>query len=73
MQTVRAKFRCEEITQGTGGHAVKLLAVTSGSPENAQFFKYTPSGAITLAILNPEAAAAFVVGAEYYVDFSPAA
>lgn len=71
--TVRAKFRCVQTTENDGGtKSVKLRAVSSGSDENKQFFQYTPSGDIDLAILNPAAAAAFKPGTEYFVDFTPA-
>ena len=33
--------------------------------------KYTPSGAITMTIDNPEALDQFKVGDEFYVDFTP--
>lgn len=51
---------------------VKLQAVYDGSPENKEFFKWTPSGQISLGVLNPEAWKQLELGKEYYVDFSPA-
>jgi hypothetical protein len=47
-----------------------MFPVTSGSPENDQFFRYTPSGALTLGTINQAAFDQFVAGAEYYVDVS---
>lgn len=41
-------------------------------PENRRFWDATPSGEITLIISNPDAAATFEVGRDYYVDFIPA-
>lgn len=71
--TVRAKFRCMSITETEGGNkTVQLAAVTSGSEENKEFFKWTPSAQINLSTLNPAAAAQFKPGAEFYVDFTPA-
>ena len=71
--TVRAKFKCTQITETEGGlKTVKLMPVSSGSEENKQFFKYTPAGSIDLSTVNPEAAAQFVPGREYFVDFTPA-
>ena len=49
-----------------------LHPVTSGSEENDKFFKWTPGGAISLQIVNPEAAKEFQVGKSFYVDFTPA-
>lgn len=51
---------------------VKLSAVADGSEDNKKFFRYTPSGNISIGILNPEAWKGFELGAEYYVDFTPA-
>jgi hypothetical protein len=69
---VRSKFTVTNIDPEHGGVTIKLTAVTSGSPENAQFFAYTPSGAISLSTVNTNASAQFEVGKEYYVDFTPA-
>jgi hypothetical protein len=43
--------------------------VTSGSPENDEFFKWTPTGHIALSTINPAAAEQFEVGALYFVEF----
>lgn len=37
--------------------------------ENRIFSKYTPSAELTMRIENPEAAAQFELGAQYYVSF----
>jgi len=66
----RAKFYCQEKDVPNG--RVMLFAVTSGSPENDQFFKLTPSGQLTLQTVNESAIAQFEVGKEYYVDISQA-
>lgn len=55
---------------------VKLSPVyQNGDPthENSKFWQYTPSGQISLGCINLEAADAFELGKEYYVDFTPAA
>lgn len=75
MGITRAKFVCiEKILiddlEKTG--FVRLQAVTYGSEENQQFFKFTPSGDIRMNVLNPDAMANFEQGKEYYVDFTPA-
>ena len=81
---VQAKFRVLNITRqlqsvwknGEGRMAevqtIKLLPVTGDSPENEEFFASTPSGTIELGVVNAAAAAAFGLGAEFYVTFTPA-
>lgn len=68
---VRAKFIVTEKTESQSGISVKMYPVTGGSDENEKFYKYTPAGSIELSTINKTAADAFVVGAEFYVDFSP--
>ena len=69
---VRAKFIVEErVMMADGGDRVKLRPVHGGSPENAQFFNYTPGGNIDLQVMNRRAAESFVPGKEMYVDFTP--
>lgn len=71
--TVRAKFKVNEIVdRGQNGSVIRLQPVTSGSEENKLFYKYTPSGNIELSTINEDAAKQFKVGAEFYVDFTPA-
>lgn len=40
------------------------------NPENKEFFKYTPSGSITVNTVNPKAAEYFNYGDEMYVTFT---
>jgi len=51
-----------------------LDAVYDSNPdsENGKFFRWTPSGCITMGVVNEAASAQFVVGDEVYVDFTPA-
>ena len=42
--TVRTKFRVEKIELTTSGGMITLYPVDSGSPDNDEFFKYTPRG-----------------------------
>lgn len=71
-KTVRCKFKVDS-NEITGDEAcVKLSAVTSGSEENAAFFKYTPSGQLSLGVVNKAAAEQLEVGKEYYLDITPA-
>jgi|WetSurMetagenome_2_1015567.scaffolds.fasta_scaffold47902_4 hypothetical protein len=52
---------------------LELSAVTDGSPENKEFFKWTPGGQIFLGTMNEKAAALFLSGAkEFYVIFRKA-
>lgn len=69
--SVRAKFRCVR-REYPGG--VKLSAVYSEDPEheNKKFWDATPSADLEMWISNPRAAEFFELGAEYYLDFTPA-
>lgn len=71
---VRAKFTCVAINPAPGndGKTIAFYPVVSGSEENAQFYKYTPGGGITMSTVNKAASAQFSVGKEYYVDFTEA-
>jgi hypothetical protein len=68
---VRAKFKVDETSKNVYNEKVILSPVVSGSKENEDFFKTTPSGKIEMFVKNPEAMKQFVPGAEFYVDFSP--
>ena len=70
MSSVRAKFKCVQVTQTESGDRVQLAPVVGESPENKDFFKWTPSGQIEMGIMNPEASKQFIPGKEYYVDFT---
>ena len=71
---VRTKFRVDSVKEaGDGMKAVSLNAVIGGSPENDSFFKWTPSGQISIGTINKQAAENFNVGQEFYVDFTPVA
>lgn len=67
----RAKFYVFSKTEFADGWQITLQAVTKTSPENETFWKYTPSGKVEMSI-RKEAGDLFVVGQEYYLDFSPA-
>jgi hypothetical protein len=69
---VRAKFKVESITENSDNCSIKLSPVTVGSKENEEFYKWTPSGNIELNVLKKETANKFVVGKEYYIDFTEA-
>ena len=42
-----------------------------GSDEDQQFAKYSPSGALTLTVANPNLLGKFAVGDTFYLDFVP--
>lgn len=68
---VRAKFVVRsKVETSEGAFEIALDPVVGGSPENDEFYKWTPAGQISLAVLNERAAASFEVGAEFYVDFN---
>ncbi len=69
--TVRAKFRCTAKNQTETGYTLTFEPVTSGSPENDSFYKWTPWGKLEMGTINDEAAKGFVPGQSYYLDFIP--
>ena len=76
MNKVVCKFevvkKIETFTVTGNEFQVDLSAVTDGSEENKEFFKYTPNGKLKLGLLEPKQAAAFVVGEQYLVEITPA-
>lgn len=72
MQNVRAKFKCDSVTDYGQSKEVNLSAVTTGSEENKKFWKYTPAGNLKMHIDNHEAAKMFEPGREYYFDIKKA-
>jgi len=69
---MRCKFVCEKNEPNAdNGSQLVFRAVTSGSQENEEFFKYTPCGQLTLGVVNENAAKEAVEGQEYYVDITP--
>lgn len=77
--TVRAKFKVQSITMHAHWAVGKphigtaeLAPVTGASAENEAFYEATPSGSIKLGTINKAALDQFVIGREFYVDFTPA-
>lgn len=75
--SVRAKMIVEAVEpaikdeSGHGG-TVRLRPVITGSPENDQFYRYTPSGSLVLSTINQDAFSQFELGKQFYVDLTPA-
>jgi len=70
---MRAKFRCNSVTDFGNQKQVTLDAVMSDeNQENQDFNKYTPSGRLTMTIDQQGAMNYFEPDEEYYLDFSRA-
>lgn len=75
---VRAKFQCVEIknlycpTPDQQMAEVRLIPVYGNGEANKDWSKWTPSGELKMVITNPPAIAAFDLGKEYFMDFTPA-
>lgn len=80
---VRAKFKCESIEpysydggKTTAWMNVTLRAVVAYGPNNQRFDENdswsaaTPAGQLMMHISNPNAFNQFVVGKDYYIDFT---
>ena len=67
----RCKFTCAQVTHRKDGNGMAydyvFLPVLQGSPENTEFFKYTPSGRLEFSGIKADG---FEVGEEYYLDLS---
>lgn len=72
MMKVRAKFYVYSVEHITGGGVkVVLQPVTSGSEENKEFWKYTPSGKLEMFMnAGVPAAEQFQPEQQYYLDFT---
>ncbi|MBW9102930.1 hypothetical protein [Paraburkholderia phenoliruptrix] len=77
--SVRAKFKVVSTTQREHWdkqkgqiHEIEMHPVTSGSPDNDSFYAATPGGVVKLQTVSDDAGKQFALGAEYYVDFTPA-
>lgn len=69
--SVRAKFIVDSKTEHKDKYfSITLKPVTCGSEENKEFYKWTPSGLITLDVINTKVSDQFEIGKEYYIDFT---
>jgi hypothetical protein len=70
---IRAKLRCMNKTINWNGQVdFRFMPVLGGTPENEDFYKYTPAGEVTMAFQGEPAAAGtpeLVPGQFYYFDF----
>ena len=64
---ILCKFRVDSVTHQEGGSHVKMSAVTSGSPENDEFWEFTPSGNFEISVTN-EALKEVKPGQEYFIN-----
>jgi hypothetical protein len=70
MDMIKAKFKCNSVTNYGHNKSAQLSAVYGKEGENADFAKATPSGQITIAIDNDTPASDFIEpNQDYYVYF----
>lgn len=73
-QEVRAKFRCMSVTKKWDGSSIVEFAAVlqqGKNPENAEFWKFTPSGDATLNFRGPirdDRGEEYKPGDYYYID-----
>ena len=67
--SVVAKFKCIKKIQTENGTEVVMKPVTGDSPENKEFFKWTPFGELNMGTVNENVSKQFEVGKEYYLTF----
>lgn len=76
--SVRAKFRCTRIEHVHTGNPdvvvanVGLIPVWEQEGVNKKWSQATPNGKIEMTITVPESVSFFELGAEVFVDFTPA-
>lgn len=67
---VKAKFRCNSITDNGYNKSANLTAVFGKDGENADYCKSTPSGSLTISIdKDTKASELFAPKKEYYLYF----
>ena len=72
MNKTRAKFVVKSILKTTYGCEIEMTPVVSGSVENVNFFKWTPSGSLKMGIVSQFIEEKFTPGREFYLDFTEA-
>lgn len=72
MPTMRAKMSVTSVQRfAANNEIVQFNAVSSGTPEDNTYSKYTPSASVSITITNPTLLDKFIPGCTYYVDFTP--
>ncbi len=65
----KCKYRCDSVKKFARGneflYEAEFFAVTGGSAENDEFFKYTPYGSLKIGLYKENT---FQPGKEYYID-----
>ena len=70
MSTLRAKFKCNSVTNFEFGKQAKLSAVCGTEGENKDFTKATPNGQLEISISKDVPASDFFEpGNDYYLTF----
>jgi hypothetical protein len=80
MPVMRAKMRVNAVQKYGDTQETLVLNCVSrsdgypsdGSDENNTFAKFSPSGSLSLTVMNPALLGKFEVGEEYYLDFTKA-
>jgi hypothetical protein len=78
MAAMRAKMKLNHIDPGMGCETLFFNPVAAssypsdGSDENNTYARYSPSGQLVLTVANPALLGKFMVGQEYYLDFTKA-
>lgn len=74
---MRAKLQVQSVEKPyEGAEEIKMAPVcdspfgAEGQSEDNTFARYTPSGALSLTITNPDLVGKFKVGQTFYVDFT---
>lgn len=67
---LRAKFKVVKRCQFEGHESLEAVAVTAGTPENTEFWRYTPNGTFMIACFNPTQLEDFHPGDEFYIDMT---
>lgn len=67
---IKAKFKCNSVTDNGHSKRADLSAVSSEKGDNADYAKYTPAGSLSINIDNgTNAANFFEPQKEYYLTF----
>lgn len=75
---MRAKVMVTGVEKQEGQETLNFMPVCdssfgpNGESEDNTYARWTPSGAISLTVTNPELFGKFEYGQKYYVDFTPA-